>query len=399
MEAIEQELGRALVDVAEQTEIPSLDAEALVLAGRREIHRSRVRGAWWSVASVAAAAVVVAGTSLAVRWTDSSTPLPHHHDQIATHGPTTAPPTGPPTLASLAHGAVPTIPYWYNGVYYLGDYQRRMATPPDTIQSVNGTTLVRRVDGRTALSEVYLVDGQRLVLLTSAATTWPAISSDGHLAAWVTPGQGSVRRLILWNLVTDRQAAMQEYTSHARHSEDRSDPVGIDEQGRVYVWDNGFPLIWDPATHVTGEILGLPKQQRSKLAGATPDGPVLLDGASADLGNGGSIYGTVDAGRVFHRVGRFPALHDVWSPDGAYVMTEPMQGAMAVRSTVTRARVPLGLPSGGHATFTVWEDATHLLVTMRSGGHTYWIRCDVVNGHAEIAKVLPGNRVKLVLPQ
>lgn len=394
MHPIEEELGRVLVEVAEQAQVPRCDAQALVLSGRREVRRSRARGAWWSVAGVAAVAVVVAGTALAVRWTDSGAPSPDHNDHIATHPPTTAPPTGRPVLASLPRGAAPDIPYWSKGVYHLGDYQRPMTMP--SIWSMNGTSLVD-VPTRHGRTQIYLVNGQHLVPLTSSASSWPVISSDGRLAAWKTAGEGTLIRLVLWDLTTNQQVATQQFEPHPHCCEAPVSPVGIDGQGRVYVWDGGIPQIWDPSVHRVQEVTGVSEPTRSGMSGVSIDGPIFADFSTfADKEDARSIFGTVDAGGVFHRLGRFPAQRDVWSPDGRYVAYQPINGSVVVRNTATRARVSLGLPLGG-ATLSVWEDATHLLVTMTSAGHTYWLRCDVVNGEAEVAAVLPKDH-HLVLP-
>lgn len=394
MDALEHEVSRTLADVADRVVVPPVDVSAIVLGGRREARGTRMRGVWYAAAGVAAVALVIAGTTVGIRWATSGTPKPS--DTIAGQ-PTNTPSvvTRPASVAALATGSPTSIPYWSNGVLHVKGSTVAMASQP-IVKSSNGSTLVVQ-DPASADMSIALVEGTQVRTLgTDAATSYPVISSDGRLAAWETASSKPKVTLHLWNLQSGSQVAAKTFASRQQCCAAPSVPVGIDARGRVYVDDGGYPLVWNTANGTLSDITGV---VGSSLYGANSEGPLLEDtSATANKGSlGATVFGTVDSGGAFHRIGRFPAQQELWSPTGAYFAYQSAPGAVMVRNAAGD-KIALGLPRGA-SSLSVWESAHVLLTTRVEGGSTYWLRCDVTTGTCEIADSLPtGPQVTLPEP-
>lgn len=393
MDDLEREVTRTLTDVADKVTVPPVDISAIVLNGRRESRAARTRGLWYGAASVAAVALVIAGTTVGIRWASSGTS--GSHSDIAGQPPSTTPTViRPESVTALASGPQTSVPYWSGGVLHLGAATVEMASQP-VLKSINGSSLVVENPAAADMSIAVVQGTQIHTLGTGAATSYPVISSDGRFAAWETASSKPKVTLHMWNLESGAQVASKTFVSRQVCCTDPSVPVGIDAQGRVYIDDGGYPMVWNT---VTGTIQGLTGLVGSSLYGANTEGPLAEDtSAAANKGLlGATVFGTVDSSGAFHRIGRLPGQSESWSPAGAYFAYQNVSGGVIVRNAAGD-KVALGLPLGA-SSLSVWESPNVLMVTRVEGAHTYWVRCEVTTGACEIADTLPTGS-NLVLPE
>lgn len=389
MDDLESRLSATLVEQAERVDIPRCDPRALVLAGREHVHRRRSATLRVAAAGAAAVALLAAGVGLASRWTEAGSTGPGH-DVVGTKtGPTS---TGRPlTLGDLPRGEPLRLPYWLRGRLHLGG--RTVPMPQPSIVSAGGTTLVVVHPGTKDMS-IALVVGKRLETL-QYATGWPVLSADGRLAAWETRSGSDLARLVLWDTATGRQVASRDFVSHAQCCDAPSQPVGIDSQGRVYVWDRGRAIVWDHVSQTVRQIEGMPKHG-SGMYGASSRGPVYARSLQSDSRLGTSVYGSVDDSGVFHSVGTIPTQSPAWSPDGAHVAFVDDSGAVTVLDVSTRRTANLRLPAISYSVLG-WDGDDQVVVVGSYDPATYLVRCDIGTGRCETAAALPYD-LTMVLP-
>lgn len=373
MNAMEDELRASLAEAAERVPTPRCDAQLLAVEGRRAAHQSRVHTVWWSAAGVAAAFAVVVGSTAIVRLADDGAPA-----QPATHTPTT--PVPQLKLAELPHGAPPAIPYWVDGRLHVGTHSRQMQAPQTAI-TAGGTTL--DISSSTGGYQIQLLRGLNLVTL-GTSSVWPAVRSDGLLAAWETDLGKHAERIQLWDLQSRTMVASRDFRSQAHCCDAPSLPVGIDANGRVYIWDGGRPLVWD---HWTDSVDVIHTGASTDLNGAWGGGPEFLVETISKPGR--TAFGTVDEHKQFHSSGAYPTQEGVWSPGGSLVAYTNTHGAVVVLNALTAQAVEVPLTAGSDARFSWESDGTLLVRGLADGDASYWTRYDVDTRRLETTAVFP----------
>jgi hypothetical protein len=369
-------LERALVDALDRTaaghhpEPP--DLRAVREGGRR---RARRRTLVRVGVGVAAALVVLGGLAPVLLGGDAEP----------------APAPASPSLAELPLGAPPAVPYCADGRTVVdGDVEVRARC--DVLVTRGGATLY--LGSRRGVEQ--LVDGRRVLLDRSGAEYWfPAVSVDGHWAAWLTAA-GPGAHLVVADL--ERSTVVRRVPWPSANGW----VPGIDDLGRAYTvdFDTTEVVAYDLRTDEALPVTGTPEHGSPGIRFVTGDGFGILPGNPVGPVVVGSV--TVDGRFVRSHETSWNMLHH--SPDRSRVVRDdPSQGLVVSATDATTEDVRLRLPERGSAVWIpVWEtedtvlvqfdpytEATEPLGTSNGldvpAARTTLLRCSADDGDCEVA--------------
>lgn len=368
-------LERALVDALDQAAARHHPEPPDLLAVREGGRRRARRRTMVRVGVGVAATLAVLGVLTPVLLGRDSSPTP-------------APAS--PSLAELPLGAPPAVPYCGDG-RTIRDGDAEVRARCDVLVTRGGETLY--LGGIRGVQQV--VDGRLVLLDRSGAEYWfPAVSLDGHWAAWLTAA-GPGARLVVADL--ERSTVVRRVPWPSANGW----VPGIDDLGRVYTvdFDTTDVVAYDIRTDEVLPVTGTPEHASPGIRFVTGDGFGIRPGNPV----GPVVVGSVTAD------GRFVRSHETsWdmvhhSPDRSRVVRESSQGFVVSPTAGTAEDVLLRLPERGSAVWIpVWETEDTVLVqfdpytedaepTSTSNGldvpasRTTLLRCSADDGDCEIA--------------
>lgn len=372
--SLDERLTAALRDVADNHEPSGPDVARIVHGGRR---RRRTRDVRRAVVAGAAVLAVGAATPFVLGAGGDQPPRP----AAPVHDPVT----------ELPVGDAPAIPYC------AGDRTIRGAGGPIHAPC---DVMVHRGDSTLLLSRrgvEVLHDGQRQLLGRRGPSYWfPAVSRDGHYAAWVAKAPHTETGAELF--VHDLHHA-GGHTAVPWPTTEGWVP-GIDDRGRVYFEEFGGGVSYfDIGSGATVPVGGLAARviDGSRVRFVTADGFGL--GVQANSRN--AVVGVVTDGGRFSQQQVVTQGSSFYSPDGARFVHATADG-LAVGSTNSEEQVLLDLPEPGSPTwYPMWESDDSLLVQFDPDSaaattelgyglnvparRTYLLRCDAGSGDCEVA--------------
>ncbi|QBR92636.1 hypothetical protein [Nocardioides euryhalodurans] len=385
--SVDQDLGAVLREVAEAHAAPEPDLAAITAGGRRRRRTRDVRRGVVALSCVALLAAVP--LTLDLGWPGAERP------------PVISPRPDETSVTDLPMGDPPAIPHC-DGADRIVGAGAPIEARCDVMLHRGGSTLHYAPDGLARL-----VDGERLPLGGGFPSYWfPALSVDGHYAAWVAdaPGRGDAGTLHVVDLEDGSRVAEQPFPTSEVWV------PGIDDLGRVYVATFETSKVWtyDIRSRRTVPVTDLPGVLPVRVRFVTADG-IGVRGTGAST----SVVGTVTADGDLTQRRQVDLDASTFSPDRSLVAHEE-EGRFVVTPVGGGESVELDLPTEGSATWLpTWEDQRHLLfqfdprsdvatVSLTYGvdapaRRTWLLRCDATDGSCEVA-LRPGWAAGLDVP-
>lgn len=372
------EITRSLHEAAEDAAVPPVDLDALRAGGRRHARR---RSAGVMAAAALVLAVVGGGVALGPDALRSDAPPPAQRDD------------SPRTVADLPVGDAPALAYLAGrgpghlmGLRYGG-----------------GVTL--GLDDRRGVVQVA-ADGSRRVL-DAHATGYPAVSPDGHWAAWPVTSEGADARIFLWSVESGKQSEAFTVPEKPQCCDSGFRVAGVDDDGRVYVSGDQAHYVRDPGAAEPRVIDNLRAGSDEIEVGA--HGVVVLR-APTDKGANGQarLFDVVDGRLDPTTVLSAPELAGPtwWSPyETDLFLSRGSSSALRLwsldgpRDSREKASQPIAVPADVEVTGVAWESPDAMLVDVVEGkdAHAWWLRCSMERRTCERAADL-GSEGTVILP-
>ncbi|QNN54539.1 hypothetical protein [Nocardioides mesophilus] len=362
----------SLQEAAGRVEPPPPDLRGLRDGGRRQARR---RTGTVVLAAAAAVAVIVGGVALAEREVPAPVPAP-----------VTGLPDHPRSIGDLPRGDLPRLGYVANGQVVAGSTSNPLDLELGALR-YGGDVVMSWADG----TGVVRFDGKGgYDVVDPTATGYPAISPDGHWAAWqvVRPGQDA--RVRLWDLSTGAEVDTVAVPERPECCSSGFHVAGVDPAGRVYVTGDQAQYVVEAGAGRVTPLKGVSATDDTVTVAA--DGVVVT---SPPTEKGGELVvreGVVDgSGRLAggttlsanEVVGRY-----FWSPydSGRYLLAGSSGLFLEDFDAGPRAgQRRIALPPDVEVADVAWESRDAVLVALTEGRGAHWVRCLVDAGGCEIA--------------
>lgn len=277
--------------------------------------------------------------------------------------PQPAPP-GPPDAVSTAPV---DVPYSEAGRLHVGE--RVLDTNLRDIRYAAGTTVV----GSDFLggTDWFLVSDAGMVPVVESRNPVRAlVSPDGEVVVWVESTSETSRRLVMWDVATQAVVGETEVPVAVTCCDQGGELVihGVDLDHRVAFYTDR-PWLWEPGSDP------VPIRGAGPIYISDPwPGGVMFQGRTAGGTSPPGVYGTVDDGGRFERVGTTPVDQGgLWSPDGTVYVYPSRPGEVRVLREGDVDTLPL--PTPGEWQLIAFESATAVVLEQRG---EQVARCDVV---------------------